>query len=65
MDPSGRAVPTAVGAAGQRVKHLEAIVLPFQRRQLFSISDLVLGSVAVDEPDWNGQPGPRRTRPCL
>jgi hypothetical protein len=47
MDPAGHAVPSAVGGAAERVEHPEASVLPFQRLQFVSISDLVLASVAV------------------
>ena len=59
MDPAGRALPSAVGGAGERVEHPEVSVPPFQCLQFVSVNDLVLAWVAVDEPDRNGQ-GPVR-----
>src|SRR3989441_9443723 len=55
INPSGRALPAAVGRAREGVEHAEVWVQGLQRLKFASVYDLVLAPIAVDEPNRDGQ----------
>src|SRR3989442_5657310 len=51
IDPSGRAPPSWIGGARESVLYAEFLILFFQRVEFLSVHNLVLASIAVNEPD--------------